>query len=63
MGSYAMMIYWSYQQTQGSVWIFSTVQRDVLLLLLLPVVVLWMVQQRIPSLSPLTAMDIVQVQP
>ena len=57
-----MMIYWSYKQTQGSVWIFSTVQRDVLLLFLLPVVVLWMMQQWIPSLRPLTAMDIVQVQ-
>ena len=57
-----MMIYWSYKQTQGSVWIFSRVQRDVLLLFLLPVVVLWMMQQWIPSLRPLTAMDIVQVQ-
>ena len=61
MGSYAMMINWSYRQDQNRLWIFSTVQRDVLLLFLVPVVVLWLLQQRMEVLKkPLTTMDIVQ---
>ena len=60
MGSYAMMINWSYTQDQNRLWIFSTVQRDVLLLFLVPVVVLWLLQQRMEVLKPLTTMDIVQ---
>ena len=61
MGSYAMMINWSFrQEDQNRLWIFGTVQRDVLLLLLVPVVVLWLLQQRMEVLKPLTTMDIVQ---
>ena len=60
MGSYAMMINWSFRQDQNRLWIFGTVQRDVLLLFLVPVLVLWLLQQRIEVLKPLTTMDIVQ---
>ena len=46
MGSYAMMINWSFRQDEKSLalWIFGTVQRDMLLLFLVPVVVLWLWQ-------------------
>ena len=60
MGSYAMMINWSFRQDQNTLWIFGTVQRDVLLLFLVPVLVLWLLQQRMEVLKPLTTMDIVQ---
>ena len=60
MGSYAMMISWSYCESQQALWIFSTVQRDVLLLFLVPVLVLWILQQRLEMLRPLTTMDMVQ---
>ena len=60
MGSYAMMISWSYCENQQALWIFSTVQRDVLLLFLAPVLLLWLLQQRFEMLRPLTAMDMVQ---
>ena len=60
MRSYTMMINWSYRQDQNRLWIFSTVQRDVLILFLVPVVVLWLLQQRMEVLKPLTTMDIVQ---
>ena len=62
MGSYAMMINWSFRQDQESLalWIFGTVQRDVLLLFLFPVLVLWLLQHRMEVLKPLTTMDIVQ---
>ena len=60
MGSYAMMINWSFRQRKETLWIFNTVQRDVLLLFLVPVVVLWLLQQKIEVLKPLTTMDIVQ---
>ena len=62
MGSYAMMINWSFRQDEKSLalWIFGTVQRDVLLLFLVPVVVLWLLQQRMEVMKPLTTMDIVQ---
>ena len=60
MGSYAMMINWSFRQDQNRLWIFGTVQRDVLLLFLVPVLVLWLLQQRMEVLKPLTTMDIVQ---
>ena len=48
------------QEEQNRLWIFGTVQRDVLLLFLVPVVVLWLLQQRMEVLKPLTTMDIVQ---
>ena len=60
MGSYAMMISWSYCESQQALWIFSTVQRDVLLLFLLPVLVLWLLQHWFEMLRPLTTMDMVQ---
>ena len=60
MGSYAMMINWSFRQDQNTLWIFGTVQRDVLLLFLVPVLVLWLLQQRVEVLKPMTTMDIVQ---
>ena len=60
MGSYAMMINWSFRQDQNRLWIFGTVQRDVLLLFLVPVLVLWLLQHRMEVLKPLTTMDIVQ---
>ena len=60
MGSYAMMISWSYCESQQALWIFSTVQRDVFLLFLAPVLVLWLLQQRLEMLRPLTPMDMVQ---
>ena len=64
MGSYAMMINWSFRRdienNQNRLWMFMTVERDVLLLFLVPVVVLWLLQQRAEVLKPLTTIDIVQ---
>ena len=64
MGSYAMMINWIFihnqSQNQNRLWIFGTVQRDMLLLFLVPVLVLWLLRQRMEVLKPLTTMDIVQ---
>ena len=64
MGSYAMMINWSFrldnEDNQNRLWMFMTVERDVLLLFLVPVVVLWLLQQRAEVLKPLTTIDIVQ---
>ena len=60
MGSYAMMISWSYCESQQALWIFTTLQRDILILFLVPVLLLCILQQRIEMLSPLTTMDIVQ---
>ena len=61
MGSYAVMISWSYRQSTDYLWIFTTLHRDIMFVLLLPVFVLFILQLKISMLKPLTAMDIVQV--